>query len=206
MIWGKFEQNYFSMKPTIGVYLFEGFSDWEMSYVLPELKKLAHLKIEFVTESGKPVSSMGGMTVVPTLKYADLAKNELAMLIIPGGTLWESTAIEQLAIYQDIKTLAAGGCTIAAICGATLLLGKTGLLANMMHTSNDLNYLKAFVPNYASDDLYLHEPCITDNRLITASGISPIEFARNILLQLNVDAEYVARWYKLFSLGIWVEA
>lgn len=192
------------MKPTVGIYLFDGFSDWEISYVLPELKKLAHLKVEFVTETGKPVSSMGGMTVLPTRKYADLNKKALAMLIIPGGSLWESTAIERLAIYQDIQTLAAGGCTIAAICGATLLLGKTGLFVNMMHTSNDLNYLKAFIPNYTSDDLYLHEPCITDNRLITASGTSPIEFARNILLQLNVDTDYVAQWYQLFRLGSWV--
>ncbi|MDR0227667.1 MAG: DJ-1/PfpI family protein [Flavobacteriaceae bacterium] len=194
------------MKSIVAVYLFEGYSDWEVSYVLPELKKLEQFDVVFVTETGDRVTSMGGLTVLPTVKYADLDKKNLALLIVPGGTMWETDQVEKLAIYKEIYSLNKQGVIVAAICGATVLLAQTGVLNNMMHTSNDLNYLKACAPSYNSEDLYLEEYCVTDGTVITANGISPIEFARDILSILKVDSKYLEQWYKLFKHGIWTEA
>ncbi|MDR2222260.1 MAG: DJ-1/PfpI family protein [Flavobacteriaceae bacterium] len=191
------------MKSIIAVYLFDGFSDWEVSYVLPELAKLDHFNVVFVTETGDKVTSMGGMTVLPTVKYADLNTADLVLLMVPGGKIWESPAITELAIYQDVAKLNEQGVIIAGICGATVLLAQTGLLNKMMHTSNDLNYLKACAPSYTGEELYLVESCVTDGTVITANGISPIEFARDILSILKVDSKYLEQWFKLFKYGTW---
>ncbi|KUK71814.1 DJ-1/PfpI family protein, partial [Methanobacterium sp. 42_16] len=89
---------------------------------------------------------------------------------------------------------------IAAVCGATIALANKGILNNRKHTSNDLEVLKMFCPEYTGENFYLNQPAVTDDNLITASGIAPLEFSYEILKRTNLmKTETLEAWYQLYK-------
>jgi putative intracellular protease/amidase len=189
------------MKKRICVFLFDGFSDWEIAYVTPELNKSEPFDLIYVSENGSSVTSMGGLHIQPTCSLADLNPATLDMLILPGGTAWEEgkiTAIEDLT-----KRIVENKKPIAAICAATTYLGQLGLLNKRKHTSNGLNYLKEVAPDYRGDEHYMNAWAVTDKNIITATGVAPIEFAREIFRAIELyDEENLEKWFQLFKNGV----
>ena len=192
------------MKKKIYVFLFDGFSDWEISYVTPEINKSEEFNLIYFSEKGKTVTSMGGLQINPTISLNELKVEEIDLLILPGGAAWEKreiTTIDKLVteLFEEEKI-------IAAICGATFYLGQLGILENLNHTSNDLAYLKAIVPEYDGQEYYQNKLAETDKNIVTAKGIAPIEFATEIFkaIKLKPDDE-IEKWFQLFKNGIWSE-
>ena len=90
---------------------------------------------------------------------------------------------------------------MAAICGATAGLARLGVLDDRQHTSNALAYLKG-VPEYAGSDRYVDEPVVIDRGLITAGGMSALDFARAIFETLDVyEHQTLEAWYQLNKTG-----
>lgn len=55
-------------------------------------------------------------------------------------------------------------------------------------------------PNYKGETLYEKGPAVSDENLVTASGIAPLEFAVEVLKKLDVFAPDTLRsWYKLYK-------
>jgi putative intracellular protease/amidase len=188
----------------IFVFLFNGFADWEISYLTPEINKSNKIELVYFSIEGDPVTSMGGLQVMPTISLRELNPDSVSMLILPGGIAWEkgeNKEIENLTL-ELFKT----GKSIASICAATSFLAQLGLLNNLKHTSNDLNYLKAIAPEYKGDSNYQNTLAETDKNIITANGIAPIEFAREVFkrIELKSDQE-LDKWFQLFKNGIWTE-
>ena len=156
------------MNQKIFIFLFNGFSDWEIAYLTPEIKKNKEFELIYFSKDGSPVQSMGGLRIMPDISLSEIITTELDMLILPGGTAWEKD--ENNEIDSLVKTLFNEGKTIAAICGATTYLGKLGFLNNLKHTSNDLNYLKAIAHEYSGEKNYENSLAITDKNIITANG------------------------------------
>ncbi len=124
------------------------------------------------------------------------------MLILPGGEIWEKQKEEN--IEKLTLELSKNKTNIAAICGATIFLGQLGLLNKINHTSNDLKYLKSLAPNYKGDDKYQNTFAKTDKNIITANGIAPIEFAREIFKKIELKSEEeIEKWFQLFKNGVW---
>lgn len=192
------------MKKKIYVFLFDGYSDWEISYLTPEIAKDERFDLVYFSETGNAVTSMGGLHVIPTTSLKNLKTEEVKLLILPGGVAWKKRKIT--TINNLVLELFKKGNTIAAICGATFYLGQLGILNNLNHTSNDLNYLKAVVPEYDGQENYQNKLAESDKNIITANGIAPIEFAVEIFkkLELKPDAE-IEKWFQLFKNGIWSE-
>ncbi|NME72980.1 type 1 glutamine amidotransferase family protein [Flammeovirga aprica] len=188
----------------IYVFLFDGFSDWELAYLTPEINKSEQFELIYFSVDGKFVKSMGGLQVKPTSSFKEIDTRNVELLILPGGTVWEKREIN--AIDNLLKELVDNEKSIAAICGATFYLGQLGLLDNVLHTSNDLGYLKAVVPEYNGQGKYQNQLALTDKNIITANGIAPIEFAVEIFkkIQLKPDDE-IEKWFQLFKNGIWSE-
>ncbi len=188
----------------IYVFLFDGFSDWEISYLTSEINKSEAFELVYFSKDGNPVTSMGGLQIMPRTSLADLKFNDVDLLILPGGTAWEkgeNKEIEKLTI-----DLFESGKPLAAICAATAFLGQLGLLDHVKHTSNDLNYLKAVVPTYRGDKMYQNVLAFTDKNIITANGIAPIEFAREIFKTIDLySEERIEKWFQLFKNGVWSE-
>jgi putative intracellular protease/amidase len=192
------------MKKKIFVFLFDGFSDWEIAYLTPEIRRSERFELVYFSNDGGSVTSMGGLHVNPNTSLEKLKSEDVDMLILPGGTAWEEGRNSE--IVDLVNELFNNGRPIASICAATTFVGQLGLLDNLKHTSNDLSYLKAVAPKYTGEGSYQNSLAESDRNIITAKGIAPIEFACEIFRTIGLyDDDRIEKWYQLFKNGIWSE-
>ncbi|MGL5690853.1 MAG: DJ-1/PfpI family protein, partial [Bacteroidales bacterium] len=147
------------------IYLFEGFSDWEIAYVTPELNKSEKCQLLYVSKDSHTVCSMGGLKVTTDLLLSEVDFANIDLFILPGGTMWENNMDHEVASF--ILNLNENNKPIAAICGATAALAKLGALDHVRHTSNALEYLKWSVPAYSAEAYYKNQPAVADQNIIT---------------------------------------
>ena len=191
------------MNSTVYLYVFDTMSDWEIGYLTAELnsgryykKGLPTSKIVTLGIEKTPVTTMGGLKILPDIVLEECSIKNTDALILPGGDTWMETIHKPIIdiTEQCIKE----NIVVAAICGATIALAQNGLLDSRGHTSNDLGYLKMVCPDYKGEKYYKNEPAVTDGKLITASGIAPLEFALHVLKALEVfSPKTLETWYKL---------
>lgn len=186
------------------LYAFEGMADWEYGYLVAELKSgryfrpgQGRVEVRLASQDMKPCSTMGGLRVLPDLVLEDLRPEDWGLLILPGGDSWLEP--RHGPILDLARRFLEAGKPVAAICGATLALGAAGILDDRAHTSNDLGYLKATCPSYKGEGLYRQEPAVVDRKLVTASGLAPLEFAQLTLGLLGVmDDRVLKAWKALY--------
>ena len=183
---------------TAALYLHNGLADWEVSFLLPELRKASY-EIKTVAESMSPVTTMGGLRILPDHSLNDFHWAGVNIVILPGGDSWIDPALH-LPMLRVLPELQEKKIAIAAICGATVALGRIGLLDKVSHTSNYLPLLKAAAPEYKGEALYVNELAVADGNLVTASGLGAIEFSFEILKLLKIyDEKKAHEWYELFK-------
>ena len=141
---------------------------------------------------------MGGVTVLPSTTVPDVDPAHVAVFILPGGDRWEQAPVEpELATL--LNRLDVNQVPIAAICAATVAIARIGLLRGRRHTSNGLEYLRSNVSDYAEAENYVDVPAVRDRKLITASGLGDIEFARELFEELDVmNPDERAVWAQVF--------
>ena len=187
------------------LYVLDTMADWEYALLMAELNtkryfsnRQQNLEIITVSHNTHPKTTMGGFKIVPDITVKELSLCEEDYLILPGGEQWfekENEAILiQAKIHVDFNR------SVAAICGATLGLAKYGALDSKYHTSSDKHYLKQICPEYKGESLYKDQLVVNDNKLITATGIAPLEFAYEVIKSLNVfSEETLVNWYGLYE-------
>jgi putative intracellular protease/amidase len=189
------------MIPTVHLLVFDGFADWEPAFAMAELRRSGGWEVVTLGFRQAPVRSMGGLPVMPDRSLEGLDPATVRLLILPGGDIWEGSH-PRTEIGPTLKTLRSAGVPIAAICGATLAVAQVGLLDDHAHTSNDLAYLERMVPEYRGASRYVDALAVRDRGLITASGLGPVEFAREIFEELEVfSATDRPVWFHLFKHG-----
>lgn len=189
------------MKKTVLIFLTDRYADWEASYVAAELQAPhSEYQVKTVTLDGKPVSSIGGFKVLPDYSLADTETSNFHMLILPGGNTWRQ--FETVPVKELVARCVANNIPVAAICDATVFLGRYGFLDSVKHTSNSLENLKEGAPNYIGESDYIHAQSVLGGNLITANGTASLEFARDILKLLKVrEDEKIDAWYHFFKMG-----
>lgn len=89
---------------------------------------------------------------------------------------------------------------VAAICGATLELAKSGVLNRRKHSSSSLDYLTKNVANYSGQTLYQDQiRAVSDQNVISANGFSPYHFAAEVFRSCGLPDSDVTDFLK--SLG-----
>jgi putative intracellular protease/amidase len=191
------------MTSRVHILVFDGFADWEPSYALAELRRSGHHEVVSVGFTGDEVTSMGGLRVRPDRALADVRADDVRLLILPGGDMWErEDAYPREQLEALIGELLAAERLVAAICGATVAMARAGLLDDRRHTSNMPSYLSEQVPSYRGAAYYEPSLVVKDRGVITASGLGPVEFAREIFAELGVFSESDrALWYDMFKHG-----
>jgi putative intracellular protease/amidase len=184
------------------LYVLSTLADWEIGYLTAELHSKrffrnpkADFQLMKLGLSRTPVESMGGMHITPDVGLDDIRMEKDDMLILPGADTW-TTGND--VILQFARDRLEQGFRVAAICGATLGLGRVGALDSLQHTSNDLDFLKATCPAYKGEALYRQAPAVRDGNLVTATGLAPLEFSYEVLGMLDVfRRETLEAWYML---------
>ena len=186
---------------AVHILVFDGYADWEPAHALSELRRSGNRSVVVVGFDDEPVTSMGGLRVVPETTLREIRRSDVEILILPGGDFWEA-AYPEAELSELLIDLIASGKPVAAICAGTLALARAGLLNDRRHTSNMPGYLSEHAPHYSGAALYEAGPAASDGGVITASGLAPVEFAREIFRELKVfSAEDEGRWFEMFRHG-----
>jgi putative intracellular protease/amidase len=187
---------------TAHVALFDDLADWEVGHLLAELRtgRFTGERFDVVTvaESLEPITTMGGVRMVPDALLADLDPGDSDLLVLPGGEMWDAGGGDAFAAAAG-RFLEAG-VPVAAICGATAGLARAGLLDGCDHTSAAAEYLAA--TGYAGGDRYIDQRAVVDGELITAGPQSPVQFARATVGRLGLASDDTLDAYEgLFHRG-----
>lgn len=190
------------MSNTVHVAVYDTLADWEIGHAIAHIRKPDWQRepdrytVVTVAATAEPVTTMGGLRIVPDLTLADLHASDSAMLVLAGNDIWPD---ERFAPFvATAREFLAEGRPVAAICGATGGLALAGLLDGRAHTSNAREFLVGL--GYGGEEHYRDEPVVDDGGLITGNAVYPVEFARAILARLEVyEPSVLASWYKLYG-------
>lgn len=133
------------MTTTAHIALYDTLADWEIGHLLVELRTGRFTgtpwNIVTVAELAEPITTMGGLRVVPDLVLDQLAPGASDLLVLAGAEHWD--AGEGKVWTDAARRFLDAGVPVAAICGATAGLARAGLLDDRAHTSAAVEYLTA---------------------------------------------------------------
>jgi putative intracellular protease/amidase len=189
---------------TVHLFVFDGMADWEAAFAIAAIQNpqfqlnSSCFSVTTAARYHAPITTMGGVRILPHMTIDEVFPDQSSLLILPGGRSWETggnlEALERAHAFVD------DGVPVAAISTATLALARTGLLDDRIHTSNNAAYLAT--SGYRGSRHYRDVPAITDRKMITASGIAPLDFANEIskLLRLH-SSSTLETWNALYKYG-----
>ncbi|MGW0483271.1 type 1 glutamine amidotransferase family protein [Nonomuraea sp. NPDC003214] len=188
----------------VHVAVYDTLADWETGHATAHLRsgrfhrEPGSYEIVTVGLTGEPVTTSGGMRIVPDLTLDALTPQDSSLLILPGADLWD--AGDDLAPYaRKARAFLDAGVPVAAICGAVAGIAREGLLDDRDHTSAVVQYLEA-QQGYGGAKRYQDRDAVLDGDLITAGPTEPVAFAREIFRRLDVyTPEVLDAWYRLFA-------
>jgi putative intracellular protease/amidase len=187
---------------TVHLAVYDTLADWEPGFATAHIasplwhRSPGKFQVRTVGPSREPITTMGGMRVLPDLGIDELSPADSVLLMLPGNNIWNTGQF--LPFAEKAREFLAAGTPVAAICGATGGLALAGLLDDRPHTSNAAEFLAG--TGYAGGPHYRDEAAVIDGDLITGSGVRPVEFARAILERLDVfEPGVLASWYKLYG-------
>ena len=190
------------MKKTILFVILQQYADWEAAYITSAITMLGQgqYDIKTVSLSKDYIQSIGGFRVLPDYDIASVPKDYEALILI-GGMTWRDRNAQQVRTL--VEECCQKGKVLGGICDASAFLGTVGALNDVLHTSNDMNDLKQWAGSvYTGETKYIAKQSVRDKNIITANGTAPMEFAKEILLALNVASEEkVLEWYNFHKLG-----
>ncbi len=189
---------------AVHLYVLDTLADWEPGFAVANInspafqKRPGELAVRTVGISAQPVTTAGGIRIIPDLALEQLKPSDSAMLILPGGDTWDQG--QNGEVIEKANEFLRAGVPVAGICGATAGLALGGILDQRKHTSNAPDYLAA--TGYKGGHLYQHSAAVTDGNVITASGMNALDFAYHIFRRLDLYEEKVLEaWYGLFKTG-----
>lgn len=187
------------MRDTVYFLVFDGFADWQCALALCEIRRPGDWQVRTVGFSSAAVHSMGGLQVQPDLVLDRLDPASAALLIVPGGHLWQRGEGESAvtAIHQAHTA----GAPVAGIDSGVLALARAGLLDHCRHTGNWPGQIGAQVPGYLGVTQYDADVlAVSDGGVISASHLGSVEFAREIIRTLDLYSPADREdWYRLFK-------
>jgi putative intracellular protease/amidase len=186
---------------TAHLAVYDTLADWEPGHLLAELRsgRFTGTRFDVVTvaESPEPITTMGGVRMLPDALLADLDPGHSDLLVLPGAEIWDAGGGEAFAAAA--ARFLDAGVPVAAICGATAGLARAGLLDARDHTSAAPEYLAA--TGYAGGDRYVDARAVVDGGLVTAGPQSPVQFARATLGCLGLASERTLEAYEALFHG-----
>ncbi|MEU3017877.1 MULTISPECIES: DJ-1/PfpI family protein [unclassified Nocardiopsis] len=191
--------------PSLHLAVYDRMVDWHYGHAVAQVRegigphRTGSLPVVTVGLTGTPITTAGGLTVLPDLTLAQLKPSASAMFLLPGSSDWD-TEPELLAPMASASgILLDTGVPVAAIGGAVAGLAREGLLDQRDHTGSAPDYLLG--TGYAGAHRYRDELALTDGDLVTAGESAPVEFARAVLARLDLlSPRALDAWYRLHAL------
>ncbi len=128
------------MNDIVHTAIYDGLPDWEVAIAIAHInsplwqRELNRWQVMTVGETGEPVTTMGGVRILPDVVIDEVQPTDSAMLILPGADSWLEGG--NVIFADKAQAFLEAGVPVAAICGATAGLAAAGLLDDRDHTSN----------------------------------------------------------------------
>ena len=146
------------------ILLATGFEEAE-ALIPADLLRRAGIDTALAALEGEFVEGGHGITVKADLPLEAVKPEQGDMIVLPGGALGYRNLGASPAVEELVKTAAADGLWVAAICAAPTLLGRWGLLEGkkaMCYPGMEGQLTGAWVP--------AEIPVIRDGNIITSRG------------------------------------
>lgn len=182
----------------IAIILTQGFADWEYALIAGLGGPFYGLDVQFFTPEAGEIRSQGGLTCIIPQNLDDLSKWSPTVIVVIGGMIWESKDAPDIKSYlQDHHN---SGGSVAAICGGTLALARAGLLNEVPHTSNDMDFLSKNAIGYEGLEYFQDSAAaVSKNRIITAAGTAPVSFTTAIFESAGIDQNTAMQLKKMMA-------
>jgi putative intracellular protease/amidase len=186
----------------IVLYATDTMADWEYGYLTSGITWAdeadpGRYRLRVVGAGPADVTTKGRIRIRTDGAIDEVDPSNVALLVLPGADTWDEGHDRVLALA---RSLVQGGTPVAAICGATLGLARTGLLDDRAHTSNAPEFLAN--SGYAGAAHYREERAVDDRGVITAGATAPVDFAAAAFRRLELfPPAVVDAWYGLYTTG-----
>ena len=189
------------MQKVILLVLTDQWADWEAAYAIAGTNEEPEFIVKTVAVDLAPKVSIGGLRTEIDYRIEDFRDfDNVVLIILPGGYSWSENQYPEIAAFvREAKTL---DIPVAAICGATLFLGKHGILDNIRHTGDTFEFFEN-MQGYKGHEYYVPAQIVVDKGFITANETAAVDFAYNIFKILKIDTdEEIELWYDKFKNGM----
>ncbi len=125
-------------------------------------------EVLLVSEFRQPVTTTGGMKVIPDFTFDDCPT--LDILVVPGG--WGTRKeMHNEAMLSFVRSRAPYVETLASVCTGALILGNAGLLDGLCATTHwrSLKMMQELFPKVTVDSA---THVVKSGKIITSAGIS----------------------------------
>ena len=174
-------------EPSVAVFLAPGCEEIEALTVVDILFR-AGIPCDTVSVAeGREVTSSHNVTVVADkhVGEADLAGYD--MLVLPGGLPGTPNLHKCAPLMDAVRSFAAGGRPVSAICAAPSILAEEGLLVGRTATSNP-GFQHVLAEHGAK--VLADVPVVVDDNFTTSQGMgTAIDFALEIVRRYKGDDE-----------------
>ena len=173
--------------------IYPNFSIYEITTLTSTLALSFDITIDYVASDNSIVISEDGLPCQPTKTLDQVHIEEYSCVILPG-MVNIGPALQDEKLNSFLKGLDKKEILIAAISSAPLLLAKAGLLNDTKFTGgiwqNFFDYFE-FLPR----ENFQPKVLVQDKNIITAIGFAHQEFARKVILSLDL-AENTDNYFK----------
>ncbi|SFM31278.1 DJ-1/PfpI family protein [Ectothiorhodospira mobilis] len=136
--------------------------------------------IRLVAERKRPVTTAGGMMVVPHHDFKDCPA--LDILVVPGGR-GARRELSNIHLMEWLRAQSNGLSLLAGVCTGSMLLGQAGLLEGLRATTHwrSLDWMRDYFP----DVMVVEDEFVVDaGSVITSAGISAgIDMALQLVMR-----------------------
>ena len=153
-------------KKIVMIIAHEGFRDEELSVPLDIFKKYG-ANVKVASSSLETAKGKLGMKIKPDILYTDINARDFDAVIFvggPGGFRY----LDDARAHKVAKDTVAGGKVLGAICMASTILSKAGVLegkkVTVFPSEEDIQIVKEGGAQYTAANVE------TDGRLVTADG------------------------------------
>ena len=185
--------------------LTDHWADWEACHAITGINSAPQYTVKTIAIDQQPKVSIGGLRTeidYVTRDYQNFDK--LAMVILTGSYTWGEEHHNEIA--DIIKKAIDLRIPVAAICGATIFLGKHGFLNDTKHTGDAWEYFQEKLKEekgYTGQKHFVSAQVVNDNGIITANATAAVDFAYEILQTLKTFTnEEIDAWYDSFKNGM----
>lgn len=180
--------------------LTDRWADWEAAYAVSGINSVPQYTVKTIAADKNPKVSIGGIRaeIDYTIKSYNNFDNT-GMLILTGGFAWQESRHDEIAGF--VRTARENNIPVAALCGATIFLGKHGFLDNIKHTGDDLEFFTN-QQGYNGQDNHIPAQVVADCGFITANETAAVDFAQTVFKLLKIYSnEEIDLWHDVFKNG-----